>query len=548
MIEVEEQSAETLPIPPEETRQQGGFLRAALLLSIGNIVSRLLGLVRETVKAGLFGRSGALSAFEIAVFVPMSIFQLVIGGEMVNSALVPIFSEYAASEKRRDLWEVVSIFLSLVIFILAICVGAIMLFAPTIVSLLAGQFEDPTLQPLAIRWVRLATPAILFLSVASFISGVLYALKRFTAPAFVTATLNLSFIICAYIWGNEEGLVWGLLIGSVLQVIVQLPALRDAKLRWSFNWRHPAIRRISLLYMPIVLGLVVNRVSEGASYRLATGFGDSNVSAMRFATTLYQFPQGLVATALAIAILPTLSHLALGAVGQFKETLAGGLRLVLGLILPAAFGLFALAIPITSLLFERGAFGPEDTAFVSLMLRYYLIGLPFAAIDLMLVSASYARQRTWEPALVGVISLGFYWAAALMLLDTMGIFALMIADAVKQISHVGMMLFVLRRQVGRIVGFGVVNTAGKALFGSVLTALGAWGSAEMLTPILTPNSFIEKTILVTISGVIGLAIYLLCVSLLDIREVKNVLRDIRRRQHINRIDVFITHSTSVSKK
>ncbi len=529
MIEVEETSAELIDGLPE-TRQQGGFLRAALLLSIGNVVSRLLGLVRETVKASLFGASGALSAFEIATFVPMSIFQLVIGGEMVNSALVPIFSEYAAGEKRRDLWEVVSIFLSLAIFVLAICVAGIMLFAPTIVSLLgADQFQDPTLQPLAIRWVRLATPAILFLSLASFISGVLYALKRFTAPAFVTATLNLSFIVCAYIWGNEEGLVWGLLIGSILQVLVQLPALRDAKLRWRINFRHPAIHRILLLYMPIVLGLVVNRVSEGASYRLATGLGDSNVSAMRFATTLYQFPQGLVATALAIAILPTLSHLALGAVGDFKETLAGGLRLVLGLILPAALGLFALSIPITSLLFERGAFGAADTALVSLMLRYYLIGLPFAAIDLMLVSASYARQRTWEPALVGVISLGFYWAAALTMLDSLGIFALMVADAVKQITHVIMMLFVLRRQVGRILGFGVINTAGKALLGSVLTAVGAWGSAEILTPILTPNSFIEKTIVVTCAGIVGLAIYLLCVQLFDIREVKNIVRDLRRK-------------------
>lgn len=530
MIEVEETSAELVENQPEETRHQDGFLRAALLLSVGNVISRLLGLIRETVKANLFGASGALSAFEIATFVPMSIFQLVIGGEMVNSALVPIFSEYAAGEKRRDLWEVVSIFLSLAIFVLALSVAGIMLFAPTIVSLLgAGQFDDPTLQPLAIRWVRLATPAILFLSLASFISGVLYALKRFTAPAFVTATLNLSFIVCAYLWGNEEGLVWGLLIGSILQVLVQLPAMRDAKLRWRFNWRHPAIRRIFLLYMPIVLGLVVNRVSEGASYRLATGLGDSNVSAMRFATTLYQFPQGLVATALAIAILPTLSHLALGAIGEFKETLAGGLRLVLGLILPAALGLFALAIPITSLLFERGAFGAEDTALVSLMLRYYLIGLPFAAIDLMLVSASYARQRTWEPALVGVISLGFYWTAALLLLDSLGIFALMVADAAKQITHVGMMLFVLRGQVGRIVGFGVINTAGKALVGSALTAIGAWGSAELLTPILTPTTFIEKSIVVTISGIVGLAIYLLCVRLFDIREVKNILRDLRKK-------------------
>ncbi|HFE39163.1 MAG TPA: hypothetical protein ENK06_12215, partial [Gammaproteobacteria bacterium] len=123
MIEVN--SAEATPPPPQpqtSLSENRGLIRAALLLSIGNVISRLLGLVREIVKANLFGTSGAVSAFTIATFVPTSIFQLIVGGEMVNSALIPVFSEYAAdesAEKRQELWQVVSMFLSVVIFILS---------------------------------------------------------------------------------------------------------------------------------------------------------------------------------------------------------------------------------------------------------------------------------------------------------------------------------------------------------------------------------------------------------------------------------------------
>lgn len=521
----------TPPSTPSQTSlsENRGLIRAALLLSIGNIVSRLLGLIREIVKANLFGTTGAVSAFTIATFVPTSIFQLIVGGEMVNSALIPVFSEYAAdesAEKRQELWQVVSMFLSVVIFILSFFVLLIILFAPWIATLQgANEFDDPALRDLSIRWMRISAPAVLFLSLASFISGVLYALKRFTYPAFVTATLNIAFITCAYFWGEVEGLVWGLLIGSALQVLIQLPGLRDAHLRWNLNWKHPAIRRILILYAPIVVGLMVTKVSEAASFRLATRLADQSVAFMGYATTLYQFPQGLVATALAIAILPTLSRQALlVSKVEYKETMAGGLRLVLGLILPASFGLFALATPVVALLFETGEFTAADTATVSLMLRYYLIGLPFAAFDLMLVSASYARKDTWRPALVGVLSLGFYWVAALSLIDSMGLLSLMVADAVKQIAHVIMMLFVLKRHVGGLGGYDVLPTFIKATIGSVATAAAAWGVVSFIGRNPPLAGFAGEVLVVAAAGVVGVAVYLGFVFLLNISEVKMLLK------------------------
>lgn len=174
---------------------------------------------------------------------------------------------------------------------------------------------------------------------------------------------------------------------------------------------------------------------------------------MDWATTLIQFPQGLVATAISIAILPTLARQATRTDDQasFKSTLGLGMRLTITLILPATVGLFVLATPIIELLFEHGAFLPEDTAMTALVLRFYLIGLPFAALDLLLVYAFYARQDTLTPALIGLFSLLVYMAVALLLLPTFGLLSLMIADSIKHIIHAAISAFLLHRRLG---GFG----------------------------------------------------------------------------------------------
>ena len=173
-------------------------------------------------------------------------------------------------------------------------------------------------------------------------------------------------------------------------------------------------------------------------------------------------PLGLVVTALSMATLPTLSRLSTAyqnalvvangeasqRLGEYKETLASGIRLAATLILPATAGLFALAAPIIGLLFEHGQFLPRDTDITTQVLRLYLIGLPFAALDMMLVFASYARKDTWRPALVGVISIVIYTIIALLLLEPLGLLSLMVADSIKHIIHTLIMLWLLQRHLG----------------------------------------------------------------------------------------------------
>jgi putative peptidoglycan lipid II flippase len=483
---------------------------------------------REMVKANLFGASGLLSAYEIAAYVPITLFDLIIGG-MVNSSLVPVFSEYLAQDRREQLWRAVSTFLSIATVVLILVVGLVEVFAAPIAGLLGAYNLDGDLPDVAVRLTRLATPAVLFLSISSILTGVLYALKRFTLPAFTAAVFNATIVVVALLRPQYiDSLIYGLLLGSILQIVIQAPALRDARLRWNLNWQHPVIRRILRLYAPIVAGLAINQAGIAVGIHLATLTGDASLTYMRYATTLYQFPLGLVVTALSIATLPTLSQQAGGTVTRFKQTLAEGLRLVLVLILPATAGLFALAAPIVSLLFEHGQFTAFDTDITATVLRVFLIGLPFAAVDQMLVFASYARKDTLRPALVGVVSIIIYVAFAAALLRPLGLLSLMVADAAKHITHTLLMLLVLNRQIGGLAGLGIPTVAAKSVLAALITGIAAFFAAAATTEVIGGATLVQQFATVAIAGAVGLGAYLVMVFLLDIAEAKS-LRHILRR-------------------
>lgn len=522
-----------------------GIVRAAAILAIGNVASRIFGLLREIVKSNMFGASPLLASYTVAVLVPMTLFNLISGGEMVSSSLVPVFSDFATKERRHELWQLLSSFLSLATIVLIILVLLIEWFAPQ-VAWLAGarNFDDQSLFGLTVGLMRLATPAVLFLSIASILTGALLSLKRFSLPAFTTAVFNATIVVVALLRPDQiTSLVWGLLLGSVLQVLMQLPGLRDGRIRISFDWGHPAIKRIIILYSPIVVGLIINQIAIWISYNLAITTGDNAVTYMTYATTLYQFPLGLVVTALSVATLPNLSRLAtayrtavdenapdsLNRLNDYKETLAGGLRMVIVLGLPAAVGLFVLAQPIIALLFEHGAFTGVDTEITASVLRVYLIGLGFAAVDQMLVFASYARKDTWRPALAGIISIVIYTIVAAAFLDSLGLLSLMVADAVKHIVHTTLMLLVFQRQLGGLAGYQITPTLFKTIVAAFFTGVTAYVLAAFLAQYLPDDTFFGKLGLVVIAGLAGLLAYLAMIFILNMQDAKSLWNIVWRR-------------------
>ncbi|MEM7800854.1 MAG: murein biosynthesis integral membrane protein MurJ [Chloroflexota bacterium] len=513
---------------PEATplSQNRRLIGAAALIAAGNIIQRILGLGRETVIATLFGASGSLAAYRLVAFVPQTLYQLIAGGEMVTSSLVPVFSEFVAKNERDSLWRAVSITLSTVAVVVTTAVLLLELFAPLVARLIgASNLQDPTLLPEAIGILRLILPVMLFLSISSVFTAVLQALERFTLPAFTIALYNASIIAVALIWPTSvRSLAWGMLLGSFLMILLQIPGLQDAKLSFDLNWRHPVVRRLLSLYAPIILGLVINQLGLFIGLNLATRTGDESVNYMAISTTLYQLPLGLVVVGLSTAILPTLSKQAFGPDDQFKTTLADGLRLVLTLILPAAFGLFALAFPIIQLLFEYGAFTTLNSSITASVLRVDLIGLPFAAVDQMLVYAFYARKDTLRPALVGIVSVVFYVVMASFLISPFGLLGLMAANAGKIILHAAIMIFLMNRYLGQMDGFGIRPVFIKSLGASIATGTVAYLSWQWLSGGNPSPYFLNRAINVLIPGVLGGGIYVVLAYIFNLQEIKAVFR------------------------
>jgi putative peptidoglycan lipid II flippase len=496
--------------------------QAAGILSLGNLASRVLGLVRGMVRAYLFGAGGDVSALEAALRIPTMIYDLLVGG-FLSSAFVPVFHDYASPERRAELWQLLSILISITLVILSIVVLIGEILAPQLIWLQAGGLPAEY-QALAVNLLRLTLPAVLFTSLASVLSGALYALKRFTFPAMIGAVSNAAIILTALVLGRRWGvssMAIGTLLGAVLQMVIQLPGIRDARANVTFALHHPALRHVGKLYLPILTSLVVDKAAEMLSYRLASGISEPAIAWMNYATQIIQFPLGLVAAAISIAILPTLSQQASSDdIVPFRATLAKGLRLVLALVIPATIGLYVLAQPTIALIFEHGDFTPEDTAATSMALQYSLLGLLAAAIDQPLNFAFYARKDTLSPALVGVGTTILYVMCTAIAagLGALTLPLLVLLNAFKLAAHALTMLVLTRIRLGGLGEHGLWILAFKASLASAPMALATWATMNALTAV-APSSGLGNMLIVGGAGAIGGAIYFLLGLILKLDEI-----------------------------
>ncbi|MEQ8675832.1 MAG: murein biosynthesis integral membrane protein MurJ [Aggregatilineales bacterium] len=549
-------------IDPQITSQaetNAGVARATGVLALGNVGSRILGLVREIVIANLFGASAAVEAFNVAILVPKNVYDLLIGGH-VNGAIIPVLSEIVEVKGKDELWRLVSILLSMVTIVLALLVLLLELGAPLVVSVIGAGFDEYTTN-LAINLLRITSPALIFMGLFAIISGALYALKVFLWPAFATMMFNGAIVVIALLFSPAPRFVlaasadaihtlpvWtsarpgsgivvvavGWVIGSIAYLLLQLPGLRDAKLRFTLIWRNPALRTIAMLYVPVMFSLILDTlVVRLFSYNLASRSEIVGaIGIMNWGTTLIQFPQGLVATAISIAILPTLSRQA-ALINQsetahetlsdenkvaFKETLGIGVRLALALIIPAAVGLYVLATPIIVLIFQHGAFNADATFATTIVLRLYLFGLPFAAIDLLLVYAFYARQDTLTPAVVGFGSLTCYMLVAIALFPRYGLYSLMIADSVKHVVHTLTSAYLLNRRVNGLGDRRLWLTLTKTLFAAIIMGGVAYVSLNNLDSVFDGGGLLNELLLVVACGGLSGLAFVVVASILKVEE------------------------------
>jgi len=409
----------------EENRR---LSRAAGVVSFFTFLSRVLGLVRDMVIAGLFGAGMAADAFFVAFRIPNLLRRLFAEGSM-TIAFIPVFSEYLIRKGRKDAFQMARAVLTVLCLLLIFTVLLGIIFAPWIVRLVAfgfgGQGEK---YQLTVWLTRITFPYVAAISLVAFFMGVLNSLKRFTAPAAAPIFLNIGMIAGALYFSRRVdppivGVALGVLLGGFLQVILQLPWALGEGFRPVPTWRprHPAVARIGRLMLPALFGSAVYQVNQLVGTLLASFLKEGSISWLYYADRLVQFPLGVFAIAVSTAALPSLSdQAARGEDGAFFETLSHGLRLVLFIALPSMAGLIILREPIVSVLFERGQFDAMATRMTCQALLYYTLGLwAFSGIRVV-VSAFYALQDTRTPVKVATWCLAANALFSVALMGPMG--------------------------------------------------------------------------------------------------------------------------------
>lgn len=470
-------------------------------------------------------------------------------GGLLNSALVPVFSDYVAHKDHADthppdenpadeypheLWRVFGFVLTLVAVLLGVIVLFIEATAPWIARLL-GKGLDPQYLDLATTMIRITAPVVFFLNVSGLLSSVLYALRRFTLPAFTAAVFNAAVVLVVILFGRSglgtRALAVGWLVASIAQVLFQLFGLRGARLRLRSPFPlHPALVKMGQLYLPIGLGLLVDQFAVAISFNIASRTSESGIAWMKYAATLIQLPLGLVVTAISIAILPTLSRYATDAdEDAFRATLAQGLRLVLILVIPAAMALLVMGEPVVALIFQRGEFLPADTTATVEALRFSILGLVFAALDQPLIFAFYARKDTWTPALVGVGTVVFYIALAVAptLFGTLSLWALILANSLKLTAHALLMLYLFTHKVGSLRPYRVGHTVLMALVAASVMAFPILGTLSALERIVPPGAM-GYAIRTAAAALIGGLTYFVLLRLMDVEELRLIRQAFRR--------------------
>lgn len=511
--------------------------RAATLIMLGNVASRVLGVVRDQSIAYLFGASGTTDAYRAAYRVPQMAYDLLIGNS-ISAALVPTFTDYAQDEDRAELWRVVNAVLLGTLLALGTMAAVMMLFSRDLVALVASSFSPQEAQ-LATRLLRVMLPSLALLGLSAVMTAALYTLRRFIFPAFAAACFNAGIILAVVLLARALGplsLALGVLAGAAMQAGLQGFGLRraGAAFRSAVSLRHPAIGRILRLYLPVAAGLVVSVLAQVLDLNLAARTGEGSIAVLGYATTLIQLPLGLVGTATSGAVLPSLSaYAASGEVKRFRETLSFGCRLALVAVLPATVGLIILREPLIALLFQRGQFGAADTARTSTAFLAYSFQLPFAAIDQLLIFAFYARKETVTPVLVGVAGVLVYLAVALPLLGPLGMPSLALANSAQNSAHAVILLALLQRKIGSLAGEGVGVTLGKSALATVAMALAAEGALQALraAPLgaVGVPATLSLALILAVCGAVGAAVYALAVVMLRVEEAAALWRLARAR-------------------
>jgi putative peptidoglycan lipid II flippase len=424
------------------------ILISALIVGAGFLISKITGIVDDLILARTIKPGPELDAYYAAFGLPDLLFTLIAGGALA-SAFIPVFTGFLTREDRSGAWRLFASVVNTAFIAAAIGSLILIVFAPWIVSVTVGRGFTPEYQQLCANLMRLIAVGTMIFAISGVVMSALQANQHFFLPALAPIMYNLGILAGVIflaptlgVWGAAIGVVFG----SVLHLLIQVPGLIKYRAKWAarLGWRDTQLRRVVRLMIPRIIGLGAVQLAGVITISLASTLSAGSVTALNYGWRVMQLPETLIATAIATAAFPTLSEFAArGQIPQLRGTLRTTLLIILGLTIPATIGLLLFGQWAVRVLYDTDL---EATLLITWAVHGYALGMIGHSMLEVTARTFYAQQDTWTPLYVAVGAMIVAIIASFVLRNALGVGGLALANAIGVTVEVISLLFILRRR------------------------------------------------------------------------------------------------------
>jgi putative peptidoglycan lipid II flippase len=450
------------PAPARKNAVMTHIARSSFIIAVFFGFDKVLGLLRQVLIARQFQLSYEIDVFNAANNIPDLLSALISGGAL-GVAMIPVLSEFLQNHGRPAAWQVFTRILNLAFLVTAAFSLLIALLAEPIVRLIVAPGFPPQQQALTVELMRLDLFAILIFSISGLVMAGLQANQHFLLPALAPGLYNIGQIFGAGVLAPTEpislgpvtlpafglgihGLVYGVILGALLHLLIQVPGLLRYQFRWeaALNLDHPGVRQVLRLLGPRVLTMFFLQLFFIARDNIASRLGEGAVTALNLGWFIMQVPETLIGTAMAIALLPTLSEMFARSDQQaFTQTIHQAFDVLLALTLPIAA---ILAVGVQPLIEFGFGFQAADAERVAWATRAYLLGLAGHSLLELAARSFYAHQDARTPLYLAAINVVVYIVLAVSLSGPLGTSGIALANSLAFTTEAFALLYLLNRR------------------------------------------------------------------------------------------------------
>lgn len=499
------------------------------------LLSRILGMVRDSVMFAQFGVGLDTDAYRLAILIPDMIFMLVAGGGL-SSAFIPVFADYWHKGKREEAWKVFGVVVTVTILITSLLVVVAWVFTPQIVNYFRDN-KTVEVMPAAIRMSRIMLPAQIAFLVGSILLATLYVRKQFIGPSLAPNVYNVGIIAGAAILPGAlgmgiESMAWGALVGAILGNLL-LPALLMARagseFTASFDVHNEGVRKFFMLVAPVILGFSLPSMVNIITQKFASSYGTTGINTiLAAANNVMQVPLGVFGQSLALAAFPVLAeYVAINRMDKYRDQVSATLRTVLYLGVPSGALMFALAPQIIHVLYGYGVAtrSPEELNGIADSLRIYAYGVFVWCLQPVLMRGFFSMHKTFKPVAIGSIMTVVFVVLCVVAVKTSSDYRVLPWAANGAAALLAIALyFALEGEVGKLDRIGILKTLGGSAIAAIATGAAAYYAMEFWNPIGKASQFAS---LVTI-GLLTMWLYYFVTRALGMPETKYFDRAMKR--------------------